>query len=57
MGKIKGVKYRLWLGNEKTKQLDRLENQYWRFYRQWWGRDIADSMSALYLTEMKKYFK
>ena len=57
MGKIKGVKYRLWLGNEKTKQLDGLEKQYWRFYRQWWGKDIADSMSALYLTEMKKYFK
>ena len=57
MGKIKGIKYRLWLGDKKSKQLDALENQYWRYYREWWGKDIADSMSALYLTEMKKYFK
>ena len=57
MGKIKGIKYRLWLGDSKAKQLDSLENQYWRYYREWWNKDIADSMSTFYLQDMKKYFK
>ena len=57
MGKIKGIKYRLWLGGKKAKELDSLENQYWRYYREWWNKDIADSMSTFYLTDMKKYFK
>ena len=57
MGKIKGIKYRLWLGDAKAKQLDSLEAQYWKHYREWWGRDISDSMSAFYLTDLAKYFK
>jgi len=57
MGKIKGIKYRLWLGDKKARQLDSLEAQYWKHYREWWGRDISDSMSAFYLTDMAKYFK
>jgi hypothetical protein len=57
MAKIKALKFRLWLGESKAKQLDALENQYGRFYREWWSKDIFGSMSEFYLEDMKKYFK
>ena len=57
MGKIKALKFRLWLGEAKAKQLDSLEAQFGRSMREWWGKDIGESMDKFYLQEMARYFK
>ena len=57
IGKIKGIKYRLWLGKQKSKQLDSLEAQFWKYHREWWGKDIYDSINKFHMQDMKKYFK
>ena len=57
VGKMKALKYKLWLGNKKYADVLKIEAQYGKHYRQWKDYDLYDSMSALYLMDLKQYFK
>ena len=57
MSRVKSIKYRKWLGTDKTKELDGLEGRFWKYYRDWWAKDLLDTSSLLHMGNMAKYFK